>query len=148
MGWINPYGLAVMAVIMVPNIAFAVRRKGGFENRWKKRWVELLEQIGRFACFALMIVMLPGTGFGSDEAFVAYLIIDGGLTLAYCGIWMVCFRRNSVFRALALSILPSAIFLLSGMLLRSIPLIAASAVFAPCHIAISYHNAVLAEEEA
>lgn len=147
MGWLNPYGLAVMAVIMVPNIVFALRCRDGFKNYWQNRWVERLEQIGRFACFALMIVVLPGTGFGSDEAFAAYLIADGGLTLAYCLIWMVCFRKNSVFRALALSILPSAVFLVSGALMRSVPLIIAAVIFAPCHIAISYQNAVLAEKE-
>ena len=147
MGWVNPYGLAVMAVIMVPNVLFAVRCRGGFENLWKNRWVELLEQIGRFACFALMAVMLPGTGFGSDEAFAAYLTINGILAFAYCLIWAICFRKNSVFRALALSILPSAIFLSSGVLMRSVPLMVAAAIFAPCHIAISYQNARLVEKE-
>ena len=147
MNWINPYGLFFMAVILIPNIVFAVKCPQGFENTWENKTVERLEQIGRFACFALMIVVLPGTGFGSDEAFAAYLIADGGLTLAYCLIWMVCFRKNSVFRALALSILPSAVFLVSGALMRSVPLIIAAVIFAPCHIAISYQNAVLAEKE-
>ena len=55
--------------------------------------------------------------------------------------------ENSVFRALALSILPSAVFLLSGVLSRSVLLIAAAVVFAPCHILQSLQNAVLDREE-
>lgn len=149
LGWLNIYGLVFMAVIMIPNIVFAVRCRDGFENRWKNRTVETLEQIGRFGCFGFMICYIPGTWFGfpSDEAFAVYLIADSVLIAAYCLIWIICFRKNSVFRALALSILPSAVFLLSGVLSRSVLLIAAAVVFAPCHILLSYKNAVLDREE-
>lgn len=52
-------------------------------------------------------------------------------------------RGDSLFRALALSILPCAVFLFSGIMLRSIPLSIAAVVFAPCHIAISCKNTLL-----
>lgn len=147
MEWFNPYGLGFMAVIMIPNIIFALRCKDGFANPWRNKAIEVLEQIGRFGCFALMIFNLPHTWFGfcSDEAFLLYLIGNGVLVLLYCLVWVVCFRKNSIFRALVLSILPSVIFLLSGVLLRSIPLTAAALLFAPCHIMISYQNAVLSK---
>lgn len=147
MEWFNPYGLGFMAVIMIPNIVFALRCKDGFANPWRNKAIEVLEQIGRFGCFALMIFNLPHTWFGfcSDEAFLLYLIGNGVLVLLYCLVWVVCFRKNSIFRALVLSILPSVIFLLSGVLLRSIPLTAAALLFAPCHIMISYQNAVLSK---
>lgn len=148
MEWFNPYGLGFMAAIMIPNILFALRYKeDGFANVWHNKPVEALEQIGRFGCFALMIFNIPHTwfGFSSDEAFVFYLIGNGVLVLLYCIVWAICFRKNSIFRALALSILPSLSFLLSGVLLRSIPLTAAALLFAPCHIIISYQNAVLSK---
>ena len=149
LGWLNIYGLVFMAVIMIPNIVFAVRCRDGFENRWKNRVIGTLEQFGRFGCFGFMILYIPGTWFGfpSDEAFAVYLIADSVLIAAYCLIWMICFRKNSVFRALALSILPSEVFLLSGVLSRSVLLIAAAVVFAPCHILQSLQNAVLDREE-
>ena len=133
-----------MAVIMVPNIVFALKCQDGFENPWKNKTIERLEQIGRFGCFGLMIFNIPGTWFGfpSDTAFAIYLIMDSILVLLYCLIWIVCFKRNSVFRALALSVLPSILFLFSGIMSRSLLLIAAALIFAPCHIAISYKNAV------
>ena len=34
MNWINIYGLAFMLFIMIPNIIFAVKNKGGFQNLW------------------------------------------------------------------------------------------------------------------
>jgi len=143
MDWLNIFGLIFIIIIMIPNIMFAIKCKDGFTNRWQNKLVELLEQIGRFGCFGFMIINIPGTWFGwwSDEAFAGYLIVNVVLIVLYCAIWLICFRKNTVFRALALSILPSIIFLFSGIMSRSILLIIASMIFAPCHILISYKNA-------
>ena len=143
MRWFNGWGLLWIATIMLPNIVFALTHKDGFENLWQNRAVEVLEQIGRFGCFILMIFQIPGTFFGwhSQQAFYLYLVADTLLAAAYCLIWLICFHKSSMFRALALSIIPSVLFLLSGVLIRSIPLIAAAALFAPSHILISYKNA-------
>lgn len=143
MEWFNVFGLAFITVIMIPNIIFAVKCKDGFENKWKNRFAETIEQIGRFGCFGFMIINIPGTWFGwrSDEAFAVYIIIDTVLAMLYCFIWIIFFRKNSVFRALALSIIPSVIFLFSGIMSRSVLLIISAVIFAPSHIAISYNNA-------
>ena len=143
MEWINPFGLVFMAIILVPNIVFAIRCKDGFANKWENKFIERIEHIGRFGCFGFMIVNIPGTCFGwwSDEAFALYLIADTLLVLLYCLIWILCFKKNSLFRALALSIIPSILFLFSGIMSRSVLLILSAALFAPSHIAISYKNA-------
>ena len=143
MEWLNIFGLIFIAIIMVPNIIYAIKCKDGFTNKWQNKIVELLEQIGRFGCFGFMIINIPGTWFGwwADEAFAVYLIANTILVLLYCIIWIICFKKNTVFRALALSILPSAIFLFSGTMSRSILLVISAVIFAPCHILISYKNA-------
>lgn len=143
MEWINVYGAIFMVLIMVPNIIYALKCKDGFENKWKNKTVEKIEQIGRFGCFGFMVVNIPGTwlGWWSGEAFSAYLIINTVLITLYCMIWMICFRRNTIFRALALSIIPSLVFLLSGIMSRSILLVVSAVLFAPAHILISYKNA-------
>lgn len=140
MGWFNPYGLAVIILIMIPNVVFAVKNKDGFINVWSNKTVEILEQVGRFGCFGTMIINIPGTvkGFSSEELFTAYLIVNSVLTLAYCLIWIIFFRRSCLFRALALSILPSVIFLFCGIVSRSVLLTTAALIFAPTHILISY----------
>lgn len=143
MEWCNVFGLIFMAVILIPNILFAVKCKDGFENKWKNRTVETLEQIGRFGCFGFMIFNIPGTWFGwwSDEAFAVYLVVDALLVGLYCLVWIVCFRKTGLFRALALSILPSVLFLFSGIMTRSVLLTISALLFAPTHIAISWQNA-------
>ena len=143
MSWFNPFGLIFMAVILIPNIIFAVKCKDGFENKRHNSFVEAVEQIGRFGCFGFMFFNIPGTWFGwwSEEAFAVYLVTDALLVVLYCLVWIVCFRKNSVFRALALSILPSILFFFSGIMTRSVLLTASALLFAPTHIAISWQNA-------
>ncbi len=143
MEWFNVFELIFIVVIMIPNVVFAIKRKDGFDNKWDNKFVEFIEQAGRFGCFGFMIFNIPGTWFGwwSDEAFALYLIVDGILVMLYCAIWIICFKKNSVFRALALSVIPSALFLFSGIISRSVLLTVASVLFAPSHIAISYRNA-------
>ena len=138
---INVFGLTFMAIILVPNLVLALRCREGFAHPHTNRALELLEQIGRFGCFAFMILPGPGFGFSSDEALALYLIVDALLALAYCVIWIVCFRRPGKFRALSLSILPSILFLFSGVMSHSILLTLSSLIFAPSHIAISYQSA-------
>ncbi len=126
----------LIAVIMIPNVVFAIKCKDGFDNKWNNKYVEVTEQVGRLGCFGFMIINIPGTWFGwwSDEAFALYLIVDTILVMLYCAIWIICFKKNSVFRALALSIIPSMLFLFSGIMSRSVLLIIASVLFAPSHI--------------
>ena len=143
MEYVNIFGIAFVAIIMIPNIIFAVKNKEEFNNKWKSRFAEITEQIGRLGCFAFMIINIPRTWFGwwSEEGFVLYLIGDSLLVIIYCGIWCICFNKNSLFRALSLSIIPSVLFMFSGIMSRSVLLVISSLLFAPSHIMISYKNA-------
>lgn len=143
MRWFNGWGLLWIATIMLPNIVFALTHKDGFENLWQNRAVEALEQIGRFGCFFLMIVNIVPLcgGFWSADAKTAYCAVSAGLAALYLFGWIVFWREDSMAKALTLSILPSLLFLESGVLMRNYPLILAAVIFAPCHILISAKNA-------
>ena len=139
---INLYGLSFMAIIMIPNIVYAIKCRDGFGNRWQNKTVETLEQIGRFGCFGFMVINIPGTWFGwwSDEAFAVYFIVDSVLVFAYCSLWIVLWKKNNLLRALALSIIPLVVFLFSALMSRSILLTVSALLFAPMHILISIKN--------
>ena len=143
MGWFNYFGLAIMAIIMIPNIVYAVKHKSGGENAYCNKAAVILEQIGRYGCFAFMIFNIPYTyfNFWFDHALTVYLAVNGALCLAYLLVWVICWNKQGKLKALALSILPTAIFSFSGIMLASIPLIVFAIVFGACHILISYKNA-------
>ncbi|MDE5788837.1 MAG: hypothetical protein K2H78_00280 [Clostridia bacterium] len=139
MDWFNYYGIAIMAVIMIPNIIYAVKRKGSFENTYKNKRLNIAEQIGRYACFVLMIFNIPYSyfNFWFAHALTVYLSVNGALCLAYIIFWIICWNRNDKLKALSLSILPTCIFLFSSVMLAYIPLIVFAVLFGVCHITIS-----------
>lgn len=143
MDWFNYYGLIIMAIIMIPNIIFAVKHKNSLANTYRNKAVEIMEQIGRYGCFALMIFNIPYAyfDFWFENALIVYLSVNGFLCLAYILLWIVCWNRNDKFKALSLSIIPSCIFLFSGIVLAYIPLIVFAILFAINHIIISCKNA-------
>ena len=68
---LNPLGIAIILLMMVPNVIFALRHRD-MENKCNNRLMNLLEQIGRYGCLVLMIICigLDKFGFGSVEDFL------------------------------------------------------------------------------
>ena len=138
----NLTGLIFVVVLLIPNIIYAATNKDGFAGEFHNKLVETGEQIGRFGCFILMFIQpsFVTLGYIYDGAQALYLILGIVLLALYCGGWIVFRKGNSIAKALTLSILPSVLFLESGILTLNIPLIVLSVVFAICHITISYKN--------
>ena len=144
---INFYGLAIVALIMIPNVVFAMKTKDGFENLWNNKAVETLEQIGRFGCFGFSFINVPHTVAGlPDGALPIYLSVSGVLLALYIGGWVLLWKKPGLCRAILLSLLPSVLFLFDGIICRSLLLTVAALEFAPCHILISCKNAVAAKQ--
>ena len=142
MDWFNLTGLIFVVVLLIPNLIYAATNKDGFAGEFHNKLVETGEQIGRFGCFVLMFIQpsFVTLGYIYDGAQALYLILGIVLLALYCGGWIVFRKGNSIAKALTLSILPSVLFLESGILTLNIPLIVLSVVFAICHITISYKN--------
>lgn len=67
------------------------------------------------------------------------------LVIACCIAWVVTWKKSGIVRALLLSIIPSMIFIISGIIIASIPLIIFSVIFAVTHVLISVKNATAEE---
>lgn len=149
MSWFNFIGLIFVVIILIPNIIFAYTNKDGFQNNYSNKIVETLEQIGRFGCFAFMFFTPPflNLGFKISSAKTAYIITGAILVALYCLGWIVFRKESSIRKSLVLSIIPSILFLESGILSLNFPLIVLALIFAPCHIIISYKNAAIQEEK-
>lgn len=129
---------------MIPNIIYAVKNKGNVAETYNNKLATVAEQVGRYGCFAFMIFNIPYSyfNFWFDYAIIVYLAVNGGLCLAYLIFWIICRNKSGKLRALALSVIPSCIFIFSGVMLLNIPLICFAVIFAVSHILISYKNAV------
>ncbi len=143
MDWFNWVGLIFMVAIMSLNIVYAVKKKEDFSNKVNKSWL-LFEQIGRYGCMAFMIFNLPYTyfNFWFESAFLTYVIVNAILVLLYAVIFIATWNTKSLFKVISLSILPSLIFLFSGILLLNIPLMVFSVIFTVCHVTVSIKNAI------
>lgn len=143
--YLNYWGLIFIVVILIPNIVFAITCKDGFENRYKNKIVGVLEQIARFGCFICMFLIIPSMskGYWFKQGETVYLVLGVILVILYCYGWITFWKEDSIRKSLYLSIIPSLLFVESGIISGNILLLIFAVIFAPCHILISYMNAIL-----
>ena len=143
MSWFNYYGLIAIAIILTPNIILSIKDKTYFENKFNNKVFLVLEQIGRYGCMIFMVFNIPYTylGFWFDYALPVYLAVCGTLPAVYIVGWIFLWKGKSLIKALLLSITPTLLFLFSGIIISSSPLIFVSVLFGVCHITISCKNA-------
>ena len=141
-GWINLCGAGIVALLLAPNIIYALKHRGE-QNRCANRLMNAAEQLGRYACVVLMWLPLLvwEFGFQSAPAMLLYAAGNGALLAAYWLVFARYFKQKTKRRALALAILPACIFLLSGVLLRHWLLAGFAVLFAAGHIYVTYKNA-------
>ena len=138
--WINVFGMIVVILILVPNIIYAVKYRN-VENRCRSKIMNLLEQIGRYACMLFMVLHIGGgEGFASVTAFLLYLFGNAVLLLGYWIVWLLYFIKQTAWKSVTLAVLPVLIFLLSGATLNNIPLIVSTAIFGVAHIYVTWQN--------
>ena len=92
-----------------------------------------------------MIFNIPYTyfNFWFENALIVYIAVDFTLLAVFLLTWAFYSKLGVVARSLILSIVPSIIFVVSGILLANIPLLVFSVIFAVCHVTLSYKKAVL-----
>ena len=142
MDWFDPFGAGMMVLLLIPNVFLKLQSAAG-RVPWGNKVFGVAEQVGRYGCVCFMIVHFPGMGFGyrSVGIFVVSTAVCFALSLSYVIAWGILRKRDTLARALILSILPTLVFLLHGAASCSIPLIVAALLFGVAHITISVKNA-------
>ena len=140
-GWINVFGAIIVVLMLVPNVVYALKNRGE-ENRCTNRWMNLLEQIGRYGCIAFMwFPLLVGKfSFRSVPEMTLYLGGIGALLAVYWFVYARYLRERTRRRALTLAVVPACIFLMSGLLLRHWLLVVFALFFAVGHIYVTTQN--------
>ena len=140
-GWINVFGAVIVILMLIPNIIYALKNKDE-KNNCANQFMNVIEQIGRYACIVLMWLPLLVWKFGFSSVFelLLYLVGNGCLLAAYWFVYAGYLKRKTWKRALALAVLPTCIFLISGLLLRHWLLAGFAVLFGIGHIYVTQKN--------
>ena len=140
-GWINVFGAGFVVLLLIPNIVYALRNRDE-RNLCTNRSMNMLEQVGRYACIVLMWfpLLVWKFGFKSVPEMLLYFAGNGALLLIYWLVFARYLKKRTARRALALAVLPACIFLLSGLLLRHWLLVGFAVLFAVGHIYVTAVN--------
>ena len=138
----NYFGVIFIIVLMLPNIYASIFKKELFVNKFDDRLLIKLENIGRYLCMILMVINIQDLygGFKSVEAFVAYLGINIILLGLYYITWFIFYKFNNIYKNMILGIIPSLMFIISGILQNHLLLIISGIVFAYAHLKIIWKN--------
>ena len=162
--WINIFQLIIVLLLLAPNIVYALKCRD--VNLCENRFMNVVEQIGRYGSMFFMIVCLGERGefgFFSGLDFLIYRIGAGVLITAYWSSWICYFRvlgvslfakrgavavfvagqkqvRRGAALKWALAALPCGVFLLCAVTLRYMPLFIFAVIFAVGHIFVTGQN--------
>lgn len=144
LGWgpVNEFNLIIIALILLPNIIYAIKFRG-IKNQCKNKSINIIEQITRYLAMLFMLISDNEDGFGflSPASFILYAFGNAILLLAYWFTWIFYFKKTNFSRSIALAVIPTLIFLLCGITLNNILLIISSVIFGMAHIYVTYQNA-------
>lgn len=141
LSWINIFGLVFVILLLIPNIVYAVKVKNQ-ENKCKNKFMIILEQIGRYGCMFLMVFNVGIFEFRSIYAFLAYLFGNTLIMVLYWIFWILYFCKQTYIRQIMLAVLPTCMFLLSGIALLHYFLIIFAVIFGIGHIYVTNENKV------
>lgn len=148
MSWINTFGMTFVVLMLLPNIIYEFKHKGS-ENLCKNLLMNLVEQVGRYGSMFLMAfnIGILETGLSSKDTFLVWFFAMIALLMAYYVCWIPYYRNARPAFALALAIIPSLMFILSGILQRHWLLLVFAVLFSFGHIYITAYNAIQSPSE-
>lgn len=123
MSWFNYIGLIIVILLLVPNIIYAIKIKE--ELKYQNKVLNNLENIGRYGSMFFMVFNIPYTWmqFYFNYAKYVYIGVNALLVIAYLVIYLIMWKKNNIVKSMLLSVIPSLIFVFSGVMIGSIPLI-------------------------
>ncbi|MBR3552836.1 MAG: hypothetical protein IKN72_05555 [Clostridia bacterium] len=139
-GWINAVNAAIVAVLFAVS-AIGQRRSGLPPMKSRHLALNFSEQVGRYACMALMVLPLcPGLkfGFATIGAFLVWAVLTLLLLIVYVLLWADGVKSAASLYALA--IVPALLFLESGVYLRHWALLGAAVLFGVSHTLIVHET--------
>ncbi|MBE5874088.1 MAG: hypothetical protein E7287_06715 [Lachnospiraceae bacterium] len=141
MNWLNVFGLVFVVLLLIPNIIYAIKDKNK-QNKCTNKFMNVIEQIGRYGCMFLMVfnIGIAEFGFGSVYAFLIYLFGNTLLIILYWIIWILYFKKHTYLKQMSLAVIPTCLFLLSGITMQHYLLVLFGVIFGMGHIYVTSKN--------
>ena len=146
-GWFSVFHILMIAALLIPNGMYMLQNKQ-VKNKCTSRCMNVLEQIGRYGCMFLMIfnIGILEFSFSSIGMFLFYTVGNVVLLIVYWIIWMLFFQKQDNWKRMVLAIIPTVLFLISGIALRHILLIIMAVIFGIGHIYVTKANMTTEEQ--
>lgn len=134
MGWISLMGLIIVALLLLPNIIFTVKKQAT-TGCYVKTWVDTVEKVTRITTMLLMIFQLGVSeeGFHSILAFLIYFFGNIILVAAYWVMWILYRKKQTLRRRMILVEIPCVVYLLCAVTLQHWLLLVSAIIFAVSH---------------
>ena len=139
--WINLFGLVIVMIMLVPNTIYTLKFRNQ-KNKCENKIMNILEQIGRYSSMIFMVFTFGQAEFAftSLGRFMVYFIGNFTLLAIYLIVWILYFIKQKSWKRMTLAIVPSLIFLVSGITLGNIMLVISGGIFAVSHSYVTYKN--------
>ncbi len=139
--WINGWGATIVIIMLIPNIIFVIGNSH-LENKCENVIMNTIEQIGRYTSMAFMVVpiLVWEFRFKSFLEMICYVMVTSVLLLLYLVVWFFYSKSHSKNKAVILALLPTMIFVISGILLRYWLLMSTGILFGAGHIYVTLQN--------
>lgn len=141
MDWLHVFGLVIVVLLLIPNIIyFNITKNSVVTAKCTNTFMNILEQLGRYACVFFMVVNLGfyELGFKSNESFSLWFIMTGIFIVLYWLGWIIYYKYKRLNTAMFLAIVPGIIFLETGISMSNYLLTISSVVFLISHIYVTY----------
>lgn len=141
MEWLNVFNFIVVILMLIPNTIYAYKNKG-LKNNCTNKLMNIVEQIGRYGSMFLMVfnINIAEMGFTSDSSFTIWLVCTGALLLFYWFFWVLYSTKYRFTLAISLAIIPSIIFIFTGIMSRHWLLVIFGITFSMGHLYVTYQN--------
>lgn len=150
MGWISLMGLIIVALLLLPNMIFTIKKQET-TGSYIKSWIDTVEKVTRITTMLLMIFQLgvSAEGFHSLLAFLIYLFGNTILVIVYWIMWILYKRKQTLRRRMILVEIPCVVYLLCAVTLRHWLLLISAVIFAVSHTRVQQEKMklIVADEE-
>ena len=150
MGWISLMGLIIVALLLLPNIIFTVKKQAT-TGCYVRSWVDTVEKVTRITTMLLMIFQLGVSeeGFHSLLAFLIYFLGNIILVAVYWVMWILYKKRQTLRRRMILVEIPCVVYLLCAVTLQHWLLLVSAVIFSVSHMRVQQEKMklIVPEEE-